>query len=162
MSNFIVNRYIIVNNKEESILSNLLFAIVINILPSGLYYCYCYQYPASSHDEVYKLQCIQPILKICELILRDLLLDLEVIGYKGASSFTIDMNRLFENFVANLLIEKLGEGYIMLQQTEYPEVKGNFTKIQRIIKKGILSDRNEQVKKVKIWIFRESNLGSSV
>ena len=90
------------------------------------------------------------------------MLDLEVIGYKGASSFTIDMNRLFENFVANLLIEKLGEGYIMLQQTEYPEVKGNFTKIQRIIKKGILSDRNEQVKKVKIWIFRESNLGSSV
>jgi hypothetical protein len=55
------------------------------------------------------------------------LLDLEAIGYKGASSFTIDMNRLFENFVANLLIEKLGEGYIMLQQTEYPEVKGNFT-----------------------------------
>lgn len=72
----------------------------------------------------------RPILKICELILRDSSLDLEVIGDKSASSFTIDMNKLFEDFVANLLIEKLGEGNIKLQQTEYPEVKGSKLKVR--------------------------------
>jgi 5-methylcytosine-specific restriction enzyme subunit McrC len=46
----------------------------------------------------------RPILKICELILRDSSIDLEHIGDKTASSFTIDMNKLFEDFVANLLI----------------------------------------------------------
>jgi 5-methylcytosine-specific restriction enzyme subunit McrC len=82
----------------------------------------------------------RPILKICELILRDSSLDLEVIGDKSASSFTIDMNKLFEDFVANLLIEKLGEENIMLQQTEYPEVKANKLKIRldiEIFRNGI-------------------------
>jgi 5-methylcytosine-specific restriction endonuclease McrBC regulatory subunit McrC len=72
----------------------------------------------------------RPILKICELLLKDSSLDLEVIGDKSAYSFTIDMNKLFEDFVANLLIEKLGEGDIKLQQTEYPEVKGSKLKVR--------------------------------
>jgi 5-methylcytosine-specific restriction enzyme subunit McrC len=82
----------------------------------------------------------RPILKICELILRDSSLDLEVIGDKSASSFTIDMNKLFEDFVANLLIEKLGEVNIKLQETEYPEVKGNKLKVRldiQILQNGV-------------------------
>jgi 5-methylcytosine-specific restriction endonuclease McrBC regulatory subunit McrC len=65
---------------------------------------------------------------------------LEVIGDKSASSFTIDMNKLFEDFVANLLIGKLGERNILLQQTEYPEVKGNKLKVRldiEIFRNGI-------------------------
>ena len=49
------------------------------------------------------------------------------------------MNKLFEDFIANLLIEKLGEGNIMLQQTEYPEVKSNKLKVRldiEILRKG--------------------------
>jgi 5-methylcytosine-specific restriction enzyme subunit McrC len=72
----------------------------------------------------------KPILKLCELLLTDSSLDLENIGDKTATSFTIDMNKLFEAFVANLLIERLGEKNVKLQQTEYPEVKGNKLKVR--------------------------------
>jgi 5-methylcytosine-specific restriction enzyme subunit McrC len=72
----------------------------------------------------------KPILKLCELLLTDSSLDLENIGDKTAISFTIDMNKLFEAFVANLLIERLGEKNVKLQQTEYPEIKGNKLKVR--------------------------------
>ena len=32
------------------------------------------------------------------------------------------MNKLFEEFIANLLIERIGESNIKIQETEYPEV----------------------------------------
>lgn len=67
-------------------------------------------------------------------------IDLEHIGDKTASSYTIDMNKLFEDFVANLLIEKIGEGNIKLQQTEHPEVSGNKLKVRldiQILQNGI-------------------------
>jgi McrBC 5-methylcytosine restriction system component len=50
------------------------------------------------------------------------------------------MNRLFEAFVANLLIERLGERNVKLQQTEYPEVKGNKLKVRldiEVLQNGI-------------------------
>jgi McrBC 5-methylcytosine restriction system component len=50
------------------------------------------------------------------------------------------MNKLFEDFVANLLIKKIGEGNIRLQQTEYPEVRGNKLKVRldiQILQNGI-------------------------
>jgi 5-methylcytosine-specific restriction enzyme subunit McrC len=82
----------------------------------------------------------RPILKLCELLLTESSLDLENIGDKTAISFTIDMNRLFEAFVANLLIERLGERNVKLQQTEYPEVKGNKLKVRldiEVLQNGI-------------------------
>jgi hypothetical protein len=57
-------------------------------------------------------------------------LDLENIGDKTAISFTIDMSKLFEAFVANLLIERLGEKNVKIQQTEYPEVNSNKLKVR--------------------------------
>lgn len=49
------------------------------------------------------------ILTICELLLKDSSIDEENIGEKTAISFLIDMNRLFEKFVVNLLKEKFSE-----------------------------------------------------
>jgi len=49
------------------------------------------------------------ILTICELLLKDSSIDEENIGQKTAISFLIDMNRLFEKFVVNLLKEKFYE-----------------------------------------------------
>jgi 5-methylcytosine-specific restriction enzyme subunit McrC len=72
----------------------------------------------------------KPILKLCELLLMESSLDLENIGDKTAISFTIDMSKLFEAFVANLLIERLGEKNVKIQQTEYPEVNSNKLKVR--------------------------------
>ena len=46
------------------------------------------------------------ILTLCELFLRDSSLG-ETIGNKTSNSFLIDMNRLFEKFIGNLLKEQL-------------------------------------------------------
>ncbi len=60
------------------------------------------------------------VLRLCELLLRDSALD-EEIGEKTAISFLINMNKLFEEFVGNLLTKKL-KGYdVELQRTEHPE-----------------------------------------
>lgn len=69
------------------------------------------------------------IITLCELFLRDSSLDQEKIGEKTTISFLIDMNKLFEAFVANLLIEKL-EGYeVDTQKIIYPELEGSRFKI---------------------------------
>ena len=49
------------------------------------------------------------ILAICELLLKNSSIDDQNIGEKTAISFLIDMNRLFEKFVVNLLKEKFQE-----------------------------------------------------
>ena len=46
-------------------------------------------------------------LRFCELLIRDSALD-EEMGEKTAISFLINMNKLFEEFVGNLLIKRLG------------------------------------------------------
>lgn len=51
----------------------------------------------------------QAILTLCELILRDSSFDMERNGEKTSLSFLIDIERLFQDFIANLLEEKLGE-----------------------------------------------------
>ena len=68
-------------------------------------------------------QHYRTIHKLCELLLRDSALD-EEIGEKTAISFLISMNRLFEEFVGNLLKRRLEEYHIELQKTEHPEKKG--------------------------------------
>jgi 5-methylcytosine-specific restriction enzyme subunit McrC len=65
-------------------------------------------------------QHYKTVLRLCELLIRDSALD-EEIGEKTAISFLINMNKLFEEFVGNLLIRKL-DGYdVELQRTEHPE-----------------------------------------
>jgi hypothetical protein len=59
---------------------------------------------------------------LCELLLSDSSLDLQTIGERTAISFLLDMNKLFEEFISNLLIERIGESNIKVQETEYPEV----------------------------------------
>jgi 5-methylcytosine-specific restriction enzyme subunit McrC len=64
----------------------------------------------------------RPILSLCELLLSDSSLDLETIGERTAISFLLDMNKLFEKFIANLLAEKIGQFNVKIQETEYPEI----------------------------------------
>ena len=68
----------------------------------------------------------RPILSLCELLLRDSSFDEETIGGKTANSFLVDMNLLFEKFVANLLKERLKENSTKLrikeQKTEYADI----------------------------------------
>ena len=40
------------------------------------------------------------------------------------------MNKLFEEFIANLLIERIGESNIKVQETEYPEVTEDKLKVR--------------------------------
>lgn|GEM_PF-1385162 len=68
-------------------------------------------------------QHYKPILTLCELLLRDSALD-EEIGQKTSISFLINMNKLFEEFVGNLLEKRLYEYQIELQKTEHPEKSG--------------------------------------
>jgi 5-methylcytosine-specific restriction enzyme subunit McrC len=51
-------------------------------------------------------------------------------GERTAISFLLDMNKLFEEFIANLLIERIGESNIKVQQTEYPEVTEDKLKVR--------------------------------
>ena len=68
----------------------------------------------------------RPILNLCELFLQDMSIDEKDIGDKTTKSFLIDMNRLFESFIGNLLIESLDNSqyHVDLQKTEYPEMTG--------------------------------------
>jgi 5-methylcytosine-specific restriction enzyme subunit McrC len=61
-------------------------------------------------------------LSLCELILRDSSLDIERDGDKNSLSFLIDMDILFQEFVANLLRIEFGEGDIILQRDEYMDI----------------------------------------
>ena len=65
-------------------------------------------------------QHYRTILRLCELLLRDSALD-ESIGERTGFSFLIDMNRLFEEFIGNLLTENLQTYEVELQKIEYPE-----------------------------------------
>lgn len=64
----------------------------------------------------------KPILSLCKIFLEDSLLNIKNMGEKTGISFLIDMNKIFENFVANLLIEQIGTNQIVIQKVEYPEV----------------------------------------
>ena len=80
------------------------------------------------------------ILNLCELFLRDSSLNQEKIGERTAMSFLIDMNKLFEAFVSNLLIERL-EGYeVQPQKMLYPETEGN--RLRMIL--DLLISKNEK------------------
>jgi 5-methylcytosine-specific restriction endonuclease McrBC regulatory subunit McrC len=50
----------------------------------------------------------------------------EEIGEKTSISFLINMNKLFEEFVGNLLEKRLYEYQVELQKTEHPEKSGEF------------------------------------
>lgn len=82
-------------------------------------------------------QHYRPILTVCELLLRDSALD-EEIGEKTSISFLINMNKLFEEFVGNLLEKRLYEYQVELQKTEHPEKSGEGL----IIKLDIMISRN--------------------
>lgn len=61
------------------------------------------------------------IITLCELILKDSSVDDELIGEKTVKSFLIDMNKLFEKFVTNLLRERLVDYNIESQMTSYAD-----------------------------------------
>ena len=67
------------------------------------------------------------ILTLCELLLKDSSIDEENIGEKTAISFLIDMNKLFEKFVANILRETLPfidhKYEIVEQKKEYADIQ---------------------------------------
>ena len=67
------------------------------------------------------------ILTLCELFLKDSSIDEENIGEKTAISFLIDMNKLFEKFVVNILRETLPQidhkYEIQEQKKEYPDIQ---------------------------------------
>lgn len=65
-------------------------------------------------------QHYRTVLRLCELLLRDSALD-EEIGEKSTISFLINMNKLFEEFVGNLLTKRLNGYEVELQRTEHPE-----------------------------------------
>jgi 5-methylcytosine-specific restriction endonuclease McrBC regulatory subunit McrC len=61
----------------------------------------------------------RPALSLCELILRDSSMDIEKEGEKNSLSFLINMETLFQDFVANMLKMKFGDQNVALQKTEY-------------------------------------------
>jgi 5-methylcytosine-specific restriction enzyme subunit McrC len=79
------------------------------------------------------------VLMLCELLLRDSALD-EEIGEKTAISFLINMNKLFEEFIGNLLNNRLDEYEVELQKTEYPEIRRTGRSLR--VKIDIIINRN--------------------
>ena len=67
------------------------------------------------------------IIILCELFLKDSSIDEEKMGEKTAISFLIDMNRLFEKFVVNILKETLPQidhkYEIQEQKKEYADIQ---------------------------------------
>ena len=63
----------------------------------------------------------QNIMTLCELILKDSSIDEEMIGERTVKSFLIDMNKLFEKFVTNLLKERISDYKIESQITSYAD-----------------------------------------
>jgi 5-methylcytosine-specific restriction enzyme subunit McrC len=82
-------------------------------------------------------QHYRTVLRLCELLLRDSALD-EKIGEKTSISFLIDMNKLFQDFIGNLLKERLASYDIELQRAEHPEK----TRKRLIIYLDIMISRN--------------------
>ena len=68
------------------------------------------------------------ILTLCELFLKDSSIDEENIGEKTAISFLIDMNKLFEKFVVNILRETLPQ---IDHKYEIQEQKQEYAYIQK-------------------------------
>jgi 5-methylcytosine-specific restriction enzyme subunit McrC len=66
-------------------------------------------------------------LSLCELILRDSSLDIERDGEKNSLSFLINMDILFQDFVANLLRIEFGEENVILQRDEYMDIRKKLT-----------------------------------
>jgi 5-methylcytosine-specific restriction enzyme subunit McrC len=88
-------------------------------------------------------QHYRTILTICELLLKDSSIDEETLGEKTAISFLIDMNKLFEKFVVNLLKEKL---FSLDSNFNIDEQKREFADIQNELelRLDILINYNEQ------------------
>jgi 5-methylcytosine-specific restriction enzyme subunit McrC len=84
------------------------------------------------------------ILNLCELLLLEISIDKEQIGDKTSISFLIDMNKLFEVFVGNLLIDRLDKNQyqVDLQRTEYPELTGKTLKVRIDI---MISHKNKPI-----------------
>jgi 5-methylcytosine-specific restriction endonuclease McrBC regulatory subunit McrC len=81
----------------------------------------------------------KPVISLCKLILEDAPVDVRNLGERTGLSFLIDMDKVFEKFVSNLLIEYMSSKTIVVQQTEYPEVKGHRLSVIpdiQIIEKG--------------------------
>lgn len=65
----------------------------------------------------------RPIINLCELLLRDSSVNLESTGQKSSFQFLIEMDNLFQKFIANFLKKSLGESNIRIQKIEYSEIK---------------------------------------
>jgi 5-methylcytosine-specific restriction enzyme subunit McrC len=92
----------------------------ISLVPISLDSFYTIEYtPLNEH--------YRTILTLCELLLKDSSIDEENIGEKTAISFLIDMNKLFEKFVVNILRETLPEidnkYKIYEQKKEYADIQ---------------------------------------
>jgi 5-methylcytosine-specific restriction endonuclease McrBC regulatory subunit McrC len=72
------------------------------------------------------------ILSLCELILRDSSLDIEERGQMSSLSFLVNMDTLFQEFIAGILITKFGEGKIDLQKTRYFDTHKELSEISDI------------------------------
>ena len=61
-------------------------------------------------------------MNLCELILSDSSLDIDRDGERNSLSFLINMEILFQEFIANLLTTKFGEEHVLLQNMEYIDI----------------------------------------
>ena len=73
--------------------------------PVSLVSSYNYSFPKIVYNRL--TQHYEPIINLCKLLLRRSLLNLGAAGDIMFSSFLIDMNVLFEEFVTGLLTSKL-------------------------------------------------------
>ena len=83
----------------------------------------------------------QNIMTLCELILKDSSIDDEMIGERTIKSFLIDMNKLFEKFVANLLKERLSDYKLESQITSYADTA---EKAYKLIPDIVIKNRKEK------------------
>ena len=130
---FLLCRYYFRDQEIESkILSNYKKLESITTAPISLDNFRSIQYtPLNNH---YK-----NILTLCELILSDSTIDAENIGERTIRSFLIDMNKLFEKFVANLLKDKIENYHIELQSIGYADITEQMFKLVPDI---IINDNN--------------------
>ena len=83
----------------------------------------------------------QNIMTLCELILTDSSIDEEMIGERTVKSFLINMNKLFEKFVTNLLKERLSNYKIESQIPSFADIE---EKAYKIIPDIIIKNRKEK------------------
>lgn len=76
------------------------------------------------------------VLSLCELILTDASLDIENEGQRSSRSFLINMDTLFEEFVAGLLTKKFGESNVSIQKKEYLDTNNQFLEYIDIVLKS--------------------------